>query len=168
MMTLKVSFDRRPKTKREAKQKIDTKTVTSLALRKWRTLSAFLLHPSRNLRTPLPINEMTVSGQARSLAESLFMFLQVFVEMDPGVVKQQESHLQAVFVECAKFGHVLLSQPSDWGLVTDVTCTTHGVQAVVVEAGLNKLSDRDGPPYSCAQSVVEPVVVNCTTQTVDA
>lgn len=95
------------------------------------------------------------------------MFLQVFVEADPGAVQQQGSHLQAVILECAKLGYVLLSHPSDWALVTDAASTKQGVHGVVVEAGLSKLSDRDGPPYSCAQSVVEPVVVYCTTSNVD-
>ncbi|KID81682.1 hypothetical protein MGU_10989 [Metarhizium guizhouense ARSEF 977] len=133
--------------------------VAALALRKWRSLSVFLLHPSRNLRTPLPIDNAAVTLQAEELAKVLNPFLRIFVETDPGVIRQQGAHLEAVIVECTKLGYVLLSHPCDWGLVTEVAQSKQGVTGLVVEAGLEKLSDRDGPPYTRPRPVVEPVAV---------
>ncbi|KID97346.1 hypothetical protein MAJ_06721, partial [Metarhizium majus ARSEF 297] len=133
--------------------------VAALALRKWRGLSVFLLHPSRSLRTPLPTDNATVTLQAEELAKALNPFLRVFVETDPDVIRQQGAHLEAVIVECTKLGHVLLSHPCDWGLVTKVAPNKQGVTGLVVEAGLEKLSDRDGPPYPRPRTVVEAVAV---------
>lgn len=65
-------------------------------------------------------------------------------------------HLQAVIAECAKLGYMLFSHPSDWGFVYEVGAT----QGVVVEAGLDKLGDRDGAPYPSPRRLVEPVVVS--------
>ncbi|KID69035.1 uncharacterized protein G6M90_00g054020 [Metarhizium brunneum] len=133
--------------------------VAALALRKWRSLSVFLLHPSRSLRTPLPTDNATVTLQAEELAKALNPFLRIFVETDPDVIRQQGAHLEAVIVECTKLGYVLLSHPCDWGLVTKVAPNKQGVTGLVVEAGLEKLSDRDGPPYPRPRTVVEAVAV---------
>lgn len=108
------------------------------------------------------MDESGIGLQARELTESLNLFLGVFVAPDAASMQQQENHLQAVITECAKLGHIILSQPGDWGLVTDVTpAGAEETQSVslVVEAGVQKLSDRDGPPYSHPRTVVEPVVL---------
>lgn len=76
-------------------------------------------------------------------------------------MQQQTSHLQAVIGECAKLGYVLFSHPSDWALVTDPDTTTQGVQGLVVEAGLDKLTDRDSTPYPSPHRLLDPVVVAC-------
>ncbi|PHH79471.1 hypothetical protein CDD80_4698 [Ophiocordyceps camponoti-rufipedis] len=55
---------------------------------------------------------------------------------------EQTSHLEAVIIECAKLGYVLLSHPSDWLLITQDERKTDGASRVVVEAGLVKLSDQ--------------------------
>ncbi|KAK2591512.1 hypothetical protein QQS21_010787 [Conoideocrella luteorostrata] len=125
-------------------------TATSMAFRKWRRLSAFLLHPDRSQRTRLPMDEPAVALQTQELAQSLHQFLGVFAARQ----QEQSSHLRDVIAECAKLGHILLSHPGDWAFVTSVTET----RALVVEAGLDKLSERDGPPFARAQRVVEPVV----------
>ncbi|KGQ09612.1 hypothetical protein BBAD15_g5052 [Beauveria bassiana D1-5] len=55
--------------------------ANELALRKWRKLSAFLLHPARSQRTPLPTTgDATVEAQAQELARSLNTFLRFFVD----------------------------------------------------------------------------------------
>ncbi|KFG79596.1 hypothetical protein MANI_022004 [Metarhizium anisopliae] len=133
--------------------------AVSLALRRWRGLTVFLLHPRRNLRTPLPIDNAAVPLQAQELANSLDKFLGVFVDTDAGVARQQRAHLEAVIVECTRLGYVLLSHPCDWGFVTDVASTKEGLHGLVVEAGLDKLSGQDGPPYSHPRTMVEPVAV---------
>ncbi|OAA39358.1 hypothetical protein NOR_06196 [Metarhizium rileyi] len=130
----------------------------SLALRRWRTLSAFLLHPRRNLRTPLPVDNGAVSLQARELATSLNTFLDVFVDSNPSVARQQRSHLEAVVVECTKLGHILLSHPCDWDFITMVPPNRDGIQGLVIEAGLRKLSSLDGLPYPQPRTVVDSIV----------
>lgn len=136
-----------------------THAAVSLALRRWRGLTVFLLHPRRNLRTPLPINSAAVPLLAQELANSLDTFLGVFIETDAGAARQQRAHLEAVIVECTRLGYVLLSHPCDWGFVTDVASTKEGLHGLVVEAGLDKLSGQDGPLYSHPRTVVEPVAV---------
>lgn len=129
--------------------------ANALALRKWRELSAFLLHPARSQRTSLPTGNAAVEVQAQQLASWLNSFLHVFV--DPQQQQQQVTHLQAVIGECAKLGCVLLSHPSDWEFVYEAGTAAGGV---VVEAGLCKLGGRDGAPRPSPQRLVEPVVVS--------
>ncbi|KAG5980823.1 hypothetical protein E4U55_003577 [Claviceps digitariae] len=143
---------------------LDEATAMTVALREWRRLSAFLLHPERSLRTALPVQEAAAAVQAQELARRLNVFLGHFVETTAGAAQRQERHLQAVIVECATLGHVLLSHPSDWRVVVDddtSSSSSSSRRAVVVEAGLDRLSDRDGPRYRRPQRVVEPVVVYC-------
>ncbi|KAH6871410.1 hypothetical protein B0T10DRAFT_523065 [Thelonectria olida] len=111
--------------------------AASLALSKWRRLSAFLLHPNPNERTPLPILESTVAPQAVALATALNMFLYYFV--DEGCHDAQTSHLQAVILECTKLGYELLSQPQDWQFVFE----KDGSGLVVVCPGLDRLGGRE-------------------------
>ncbi|KAM7189015.1 hypothetical protein V8F20_010318 [Naviculisporaceae sp. PSN 640] len=134
--------------------------VLSTALNQWRALSAFILHPSRSLRTPLPLSTAAVSAQASSLADALDTFLHYFV--DDSHRFQQTSHLQAVITELTKFGYVLLSQPHEWRVVNEPGpghhTGLHGYNAVVC-AGLVKVPLKDGTPTSSPQQVVPPMTV---------
>lgn len=135
-----------------------------LAVSKWRVLSAFLLHPNRGMRTALPADRGTALSQARALAIYLDSFLNNFVSSDSGVWQAQESHLEAVIMECTKLGYVLFSHPSEWRVVTEETPSKtkrETGRTVIVEAGLEKLSDRFGVLYSSPKRVVDPVVVSC-------
>lgn len=126
--------------------------ANALALRKWRELSAFLLHPGRSQRTSLPIGDAAVGMQAAELASSLNAFLRFFVDQQQ--LQQQVGHLQAVIGECAKLGHMLFSHPCDWQFIYEAGAAA--TRGIVVEAGLCKLGSRDGAP----QRLVEPVVVS--------
>ncbi|KAL6406863.1 hypothetical protein AUP68_09673 [Ilyonectria robusta] len=132
-----------------------TPLVTSLALSKWRSLSALLLHPNPVERSPLPVSEDVVGPQALALANALNTFLHHFVASD-----EQTSHLQAVIIECTKLGYVLLSQPSDWQFVFETDGASTRKQPVVVCAGLEKLGHGDGTRYSSPRRVVEPLVTS--------
>ncbi|KAK3349839.1 hypothetical protein B0T25DRAFT_250163 [Lasiosphaeria hispida] len=132
--------------------------VSSYALNQWRTLSAFLLHPNRSQRTPLSPSDATVAPQAAGLANALNTFLGYFVAGDEASRFQQKSHLQAVVAECTKLGYVLLSQPSEWRFVHVANQQAAG-QAVVVCAGLAKITHKDGTPLSTPQHIIGPTVV---------
>ncbi|KAF5603422.1 hypothetical protein FPCIR_1352 [Fusarium pseudocircinatum] len=88
-----------------------------LARSRWRTLSALLLHPNPDERTPLPVSVTEASPMALSLANELNRFLEMFVAKDPASQQDQMNHLQAVILECTKLGYVVLSQPSDLRIV---------------------------------------------------
>lgn len=138
-----------------AEQQHTNLLVTSLALSKWRSLSALLLHPNPAERSPLPVSGDVVGPQALALANALNTFLHYFVGSD-----EQTSHLQAVIIECTKLGYVLLSQPSDWHFVFETDGASTRKQPVVVCAGLEKLSHGDGTRYSSPRRVVEPLVIS--------
>ncbi|QGI63376.1 hypothetical protein CEK26_007327 [Fusarium fujikuroi] len=87
----------------------------TLARSRWRTLSALLLHPNPDERTPLPVSVTEASPMALSLSNELNQFLGVFVTQDTASLQDQMNHLQAVILECTKLGYVVLSQPSDLG-----------------------------------------------------
>ncbi|KAH7115504.1 hypothetical protein B0J13DRAFT_487778 [Dactylonectria estremocensis] len=143
-----------------AEQQDGNPHVISVAVSKWRQLSAILLHPSPLDRSPLPISEPVVSHQALALANALNTFLHYFVAPDEASRQEQTSHLQAVIVECTKLGYVLFSQPSDWQFVFKVGGVNTRQQGVVVCPGLNKLSPPDGSRrYSSPRRVVEPVLI---------
>ncbi|RKK24952.1 hypothetical protein BFJ65_g2871 [Fusarium oxysporum f. sp. cepae] len=89
----------------------------TLARSRWRALSALLLHPNPEERTPLPVSVTEASPMALSLANEFNQFLEMFVTQDPASQQDQMNHLQAVILECTKLGYVVLSQPSDWGFV---------------------------------------------------
>ncbi|SPJ84069.1 uncharacterized protein FTOL_10585 [Fusarium torulosum] len=132
---------------------------TCLALSRWRVLSAFLLHPTRGERTPLAPSEETAVSQAQRLASALNTVLYHFVSSDPGKRQAQTEHLEGVMMEFAKFGHILLSQPSDWRLIYDTSTAGVGQRSVIVCAGLEKMSHRDGRPYGSPQLVEAPRVI---------
>ncbi|KAG9501324.1 hypothetical protein J7337_007009 [Fusarium musae] len=84
-----------------------------LARSRWRTLSALLLHPNPDERTPLPVSVTEASPMALSFANKLNRFLEMFAAKDSASQQDQMNHLQAVILECTKLGYVVLSQPSD-------------------------------------------------------
>ena len=82
---------------------------------------------------------------------------------------QQESHLREVIVECAKFGYLLFSQPSDWCMLhvaghEQVAGTVRSYrEGIVCAAGLVKRTDKDGrrlggSAQTSGTLVVPPVV----------
>ncbi|KAF7554293.1 hypothetical protein G7Z17_g3033 [Cylindrodendrum hubeiense] len=80
--------------------------IVSLALSKWRSLSALLLHPDAVERSPLPVSGAAVAPQALALANALNTFLHYFVASD-GASRDQADHLQAVIIECTKLGSAM-------------------------------------------------------------
>ena len=66
-------------------------------------------------------------------------------------------HLQAVAVECAKFGYVLFSHPADWTTIY-VEEASSG-RSLVVCPGLDKISDVSGEKRSPVR-VVDPVTIH--------
>ncbi|PKS07402.1 hypothetical protein jhhlp_006004 [Lomentospora prolificans] len=132
--------------------------ATSLALTKWRTLSAFLLHPVRSDRSPLSPDEVGSAGQIATLAGSLNAFLEPFVNPDPASRAQQTEHLKAVIYEITKLGHVVLSQPSEWRFLHRTDLSGQG-PFFVLTPGLVKIRGKEGRVYQPPKSVVDPVIV---------
>ncbi|KAH9992388.1 hypothetical protein F4779DRAFT_609227 [Xylariaceae sp. FL0662B] len=129
-----------------------------IGLTRWRQLSAFLLHPHRSDRTPLIPSEDVSTHQAQKLALTLNTFLEPFVAGSRDERYEQENHLREVIVECATFGYVLLSQPSEYRLRFD---QAGGLSSIVVCPGLDKISNEEGHRYPRpAQPIVAPVVDN--------
>ncbi|KAK3952632.1 hypothetical protein QBC32DRAFT_340937 [Pseudoneurospora amorphoporcata] len=130
-------------------RQVDSQAST-LALHWWRVLSAFLLHPQRTQRTALTPSDAALAPQAAAIAQALNRFLLYFVEDSDTARFQQESHLREVIAECAKFGYVLFSQPSDWCFLhvaghEQVAGSVRGYRGkVVIAAGLVKHTDKDG------------------------
>lgn len=133
--------------------------ATSHALSKWRTLSAFLMHPNRSQRTPLVPSDSMISPQALALAAALNNFLYHFVQSDQAAQHQQTDHLHAVILECTKFGYVILSQPNDWQFIYHAGTANSGPRSLVLSPGLDKSGDKEGNSYSSSRHVVAPVVV---------
>ncbi|KAF3063544.1 hypothetical protein GL218_01801 [Daldinia childiae] len=131
-------------------------TAVNAAFTRWRQLSAFLLHPSRSDRTPLVPSEDVSTRQAQRLAEALNVFLEPFVAGDRDDRYEQENHLREVIVECATFGYLLFSQPSEYRFrFEDGMNANH----IIVFPGVDRISDEDGHRYpSMIQPVVTPVV----------
>jgi len=140
------------------KEDRDKTDVLFFALNQWRALSAFLLHPARSERTPLPTSSATATKQAAALTGALDAFLGYFVASDGDRRSRQRSHLEAVIAETTKFGYVLFSQPSEWRFEHAQSHDTRGRVAVVC-AGLLKVADKDGTPYTPPKQVVAPQIV---------
>ncbi|KAJ2899463.1 uncharacterized protein MKZ38_003020 [Zalerion maritima] len=126
----------------------------NLALSRWRTLAAFLLNPTRSNRNTLAPSETSITPQASGLVNALNSFLSPFVSDN----QQQSTHLQAVVLECTKFGYTLFSQPSDWKINLSATLQP-GYRMAVVCAGLDKLTTNEGQPYRSPNSVSAPTLV---------
>ncbi|KAI1074331.1 hypothetical protein F5B20DRAFT_563804 [Whalleya microplaca] len=130
--------------------------AVDVALTRWRQLSAFLLHPHRSDRTPLTPSEDVSTQQAQQLALALNTFLEPFVRGVHDERYEQENHLREVLVECATFGYLLFSQPSEYRLRFG---NDGGDNSIVVCPGLDKISDEEGHKYPRpAQPIVAPAV----------
>ncbi|KAI1333539.1 hypothetical protein F5Y15DRAFT_404915 [Xylariaceae sp. FL0016] len=133
-----------------------SRQAVEVALTRWRQLSAFLLHSNRSDRTPLKPTEDVNTQQAQDLAVTLGRFLRPFVAGNRDDMYEQENHLREVIVECAAFGYVLFSQPSEYHLRFDNGGRQNGI---VVCPGLDRVSDEDGRRYPPpAQPIVAPTV----------
>lgn len=138
----------------------ENQLATAMALSQWSALSTFLLHPQRSDRTPLPMSEATMSNQAEALVQALSNFLQYFTSPDRDGQQQQQKHLQAVILECAKLGHVLLSHPSDWQFIFEERAAAASRRVIVLFPGLEKLGDAHGVPYNSPRLCLAPVAVS--------
>ncbi|KAI0378678.1 hypothetical protein F5Y04DRAFT_290848 [Hypomontagnella monticulosa] len=126
------------------------------ALTRWRQLSAFLLHPSRSDRTPLIPAEDASTHQAQQLALALNTFLGPFVKGDREDRFEQENHLREVMVECATFGYLIFSQPSEYRFRFEVGARPN---YIVTFPGLDRIRDEEGNRYPpSTQPVVAPIV----------
>ncbi|KAH7129547.1 hypothetical protein B0J13DRAFT_598509 [Dactylonectria estremocensis] len=133
----------------------DYSTEKSLAFSEWRALSAFLLHPNRAERTPLVPSEAAIIPQAQGLTSALNTVLGIFLSHH----ESQVEHLQAVILEFTNFGYVLLSQPGDFRFVYEASGQDASDRAIVVCAGLERLSRRDGGSVVSSSLVRAPEVV---------
>lgn len=131
-----------------------------LARSRWRTLSALLLHPNPDERTPLPVSVTEASPIALSFANELNRFLEIFAAKDSASQQDQMNHLQAVILECTKLGYVVLSQPSDLRFVFSNSTPIAKSRRVVVCPGLERLSQNDGMRYRSPKEVVAPETVS--------
>ncbi|KAK8139360.1 hypothetical protein PG984_002740 [Apiospora sp. TS-2023a] len=124
--------------------------AVSIAMTKWRQLSAFLLHPDRSERTPLRLSDDGVTQQAQQLARELNRFLDAFVARKG----EQEAHLRQVLVECAQFGYLLFSQRAEYRIAYD---GRQGGGGIVVCPGLERVSDGEGRRLSKPHVLESPV-----------
>ncbi|ROW09572.1 hypothetical protein VMCG_02512 [Cytospora schulzeri] len=104
----------------------------SHALTRWRQICAFLLNPSRSERSSIVPDESSLAPQARDLVAAMNNFLGAFV--DEQSKYHQESHLQDVVLECARFGYMILSQPAEMEWRFD----TGNAEELVLCPGLEK------------------------------
>ncbi|KAF2966634.1 hypothetical protein GQX73_g6910 [Xylaria multiplex] len=118
--------------------------VTELAITRWRQLSAFLLHPNRSQRAPLEPSEDISTQQAQQLTVALIRFLQPFISSDREERYEQENHLREVIAECATFGYVIFSQPSEYRFRFE---SNGGLNTIVVCPGLDKVISEGGRRY---------------------
>ncbi|KAI0478162.1 hypothetical protein F4859DRAFT_513746 [Xylaria cf. heliscus] len=126
--------------------------ATEAALTQWRQLSAFLLHPNRSDRTPLVPSDNLLAGQEHKLTVALNACLKPFVKGGQKQLYEQESHLEQVIRECATFGYLLFSQPSEYRL----RFKNDEGGGMVVCPGLYKVVNDNGLYYQ--ELVLAPVV----------
>ena len=93
--------------------------------------------------------------QAQQLAVALGRFLDAFVSGDREVRYEQENHLREVIVECAAFGYLLFSQPSEFQFRYNDESSSNGI---VICPGLDKIADEEGRRYAKPYTLVAPVV----------
>ncbi|KAK7949560.1 hypothetical protein PG996_000148 [Apiospora saccharicola] len=127
--------------------------AVSIAMTKWRQLSAFLLHPHRSERTPLVLPEDkdgVVAQQAQQLARELDRFLGAFVARN----SEQEAHLRQVLAECARFGYLLFSQRAEYRFDHE---GRQGGGGTVVCPGLERVSDGEGRTLAQPHVLAAPV-----------
>lgn len=82
--------------------------------------------------------ESELEPRAKELVTALNKFLSIFV--DDKTLNEQESHLQGVAVECAKFGYVIFSQPAEFAWKFEA----EGDKEIVLCPGLEKVTDDQG------------------------
>lgn len=98
------------------------------------------------------------------LLSALNKVLAPVVPMDQARNQQQQTHLRAVVLECARFGYMLLSQPNEWHLdygEAELLASANAGDAglvVITCPGLQKLGGRDGVRYPVPLQVVVPVL----------
>lgn len=124
----------------------------SHALTRWRQISAFLLNPNRSERGSIVPDESSLVPQASELVAAMNGFLGAFV--DEQNKSHQESHLQDVVLECARFGYTILSQPAE----TEWRFDTGNAEELVLCPGLEKVSDSQG--LRCSPEVICPPEVH--------
>lgn len=90
--------------------------------------------------------------QAQALVRELNGFLGFFAKPDG---TEQAAHLQAVVMECTRFGYMLFSQPAEFKFNFNAGQT---VGLIVVCPGLDKVADEQGNPISPPQVLVPPSV----------
>lgn len=110
----------------------------SVALTRWRQITAFLLNPSRSERGVIVPEEAALEPQVRQLVTEMNRFLGAFI--DDKNRQHEEDHLQDVVLECAKLGYSIFSQPADftWDFGSE------GGRDIVLCPGLVKVSDSQG------------------------
>lgn len=96
--------------------------------------------------------------EAQQLTVALNKFLGPFSAGDDRESQyEQENHLREVIAECATFGYLLFSQPSEFAFRFERDGKVNGV---VVSPGLDKVSDEQGKRYKTPHRLVAPVVEN--------
>ncbi|KAH8660367.1 hypothetical protein BX600DRAFT_467609 [Xylariales sp. PMI_506] len=124
------------------------------AVTKWRQLSAFLFHPHRSDRSPLIPSADMSTQQAQQLAVTLNRFLEPFVAAsDRDGHYEQENHLREVIVECATFGYLIFSQPSEIRFYFE---GDDRVGEIAVFPGLERVSDEQGRRLPQPQVLIAP------------
>lgn len=110
----------------------------SVALTRWRQITAFLLNPGRSERGAMVPEETSLEPQVRQLVTEVNKFLGAFVADKNR--QHQEDHLQDVVLECAKLGYAIFSQPAEftWDFGSE------GGRDIVLCPGLVKVSDSHG------------------------
>ncbi|CAN8102290.1 unnamed protein product [Discula destructiva] len=121
-------------------------TVVSIALTRWRQLSAFLLNPKRSSRGFLAPDDEFLKPQAREIVTALHGALGAFVLNETRI--RQEAHLLEVVLECAKLGYMIFSQPAEY----TYQFASPDEKGMVVCPGLRKASNEIG--VSCAPETV--------------
>lgn len=84
------------------------------------------------------VDEVAIEPLAEELVTSLNKFLGHFVEDTNR--DEQEMHLRGVVMECAKFGHVILSQPAEHVY----NFVAQEAKEIVVCPGLDRTTDDQG------------------------
>ncbi|KAL1874490.1 hypothetical protein Daus18300_003509 [Diaporthe australafricana] len=110
----------------------------SVALTRWRQITAFLLNPRRSERGAFIPEDASLEPQAAQLVVEMDKFLGDFV--DEKNREHQKHHLQDVVVECARFGYAIFSQPADFTWKFGAGAGSD----IVVCPGMEKVSDSQG------------------------
>jgi hypothetical protein len=104
-------------------------------------------------------SEDVSTHQAQQLAIALNKFLEPFSIADDRESRyEQENHLREVIVECATFGYLLFSQPSEFEFCFEQSGKQN---SIVTSPGLDKTTNEQGkrlrPPHRLVAPVVESI-----------